>query len=324
MPQPRSRNTPASETAVASLVTHCIYEIATGVWPSGQQLPSIRQAEQEWGVDRRVVMRAYHRLSEIGLVDAKGRSGFFVCEGAELGRLARHRYETENLYARVAGMIREDTDLSVLGVFRYFAQYAEQQAKASPEVAFVECSDAQADGHAREVSSRLGIPCQPLTTSVIGGKRSRVPAHVRTLLVTGFHYGEINALADANLRVVSVPIGVSRDALAMLPARPSELLILEYDETEGESIQRDIRQLDGQLRTRVLVVSDVNASLAELCVAGAMREGVMPALSPRVWRDAEECWRQDARVVLIEFLIRSDAWPRLADAIGLPLGDVKP
>jgi len=308
--------------SVASLVARCIYEIATGVWAPGVRLPSVRQAELMWGLDRRAVMRAYQRLTELGLVEAVDRSGYYVARGEEHRRVSRHRHELENLYERLARQIVDETDLSALGVFRYFAQYAEQKARLSPEVAFAECTAAQAEGHAREVMQRLGVPCLAMTTYDIDGRRARIPAHVRTLLVTGFHYGELKRLDGADLHIVPVPIEVSPDLASRLRDPEADIVIVEYDRTEGEHIQRDVQQLDERLRTRLEVMNDVNTALAEIVNDAARGGGVLAALSPRVWGDAPARWRDHPDVALIRFSIADDAWPRVADAIGLPLGDV--
>lgn len=323
MTDTRSSGTPRnSEDKAASLVTRCIYEIATGVWVAGQKLPSVRQAEAKWGLDRRVVMRAYQRLAELGLVEVLNRSGYYVVGREDLGRVSRHRHELENLYERFARLIVEDTELSPLGAFRYFAQYAEQKAQLSPEVAFAECTTAQAEGHAREVFQRLGIPCLPLSTQAIAGKRTRIPAHVRLLLVTGFHYGELKHLDGDELQVVSVPIEVSPALARHLEDRSANIVIVEYDETEGRQIQRDVEQLDAALSTELHVASDLETALEEL-VGERVGAGIIAALSPRVWGDASDRWREHPNVVPVEFSVVDDAWLRVADTIGLPLGDVR-
>ena len=82
-------HSPSTDRKVDRLHTHCLYRIATGKWPEGERLPSVREAERRWGVDRRTVLVAYHRLAEAGLVRRVDRSGFYVASGPELGRLSR-------------------------------------------------------------------------------------------------------------------------------------------------------------------------------------------------------------------------------------------
>lgn len=320
-PSLKSTNLAEREGRVASLVTRCVYEIATGVWAPGDKLPSVRQAEEKWGLDRRMVMKAYRRLEALGLVEAVDRSGYYVARGSELGRVARHRHELEALYARFADAVDAETGLSPLGVFRYFAHLAEQRAARQPTVAFVECTAAQANGHAREVADRLGVPCLALTTGEIAGRRARIPAHVRTLLVTGFHYGELKPLAgDDELDLVNVPIEVAPQLKDKLERARGEIVILEFDETEAAHIQRDLEKIDPDLSADIEVVTDVNSVLsAMLPTSGGSR--VLAMLSPRVWGAAASRWRTHDQVGLVQFQVVERAWPSIADAVGLPLGD---
>ncbi len=48
-----------------------------GVWRPGVRLPSIREPEAEFGVDRRVVLKAYRTLERDGIVELRERSGIF-------------------------------------------------------------------------------------------------------------------------------------------------------------------------------------------------------------------------------------------------------
>ena len=60
---------------VENVANHCAYEIATGRWPKGHRLPSVRDAERDWQVNRLTVLRAYQRLVEMGLVRGVGHRG---------------------------------------------------------------------------------------------------------------------------------------------------------------------------------------------------------------------------------------------------------
>lgn len=330
---PKYARLEASGSSSDDLVTRCIYEIATGVWAPGQKLPSVREAERRWGIERRAVMKAYQHLAELGLVKAIDRSGYYVAPDEHLGRVSMHRHELENLYERFAKDIETDTGLSVLGAFRYFAQYAEQKARLLPECAFVECTATQAQGHAHEVTQRLGVPCLAMTTQAIEGKRNRIPSHVKTLLVTGFHYGEMKPLAGNGLEVTSVPIEVSSALAQQLRDCNGDVVIFERDETEAIHIQRDLAQLDNSRQSRIVVTDDLAASLQAM-FDDAESKGNLAMLSPRMWGELDERWLEHSGdaghsgypgypgVGLIEFSIVEDAWSRIADTIGLPLGEI--
>src|SRR5260221_12213448 len=262
MKSTRTGKSPPRERRADRWITHGVYQIATGKWPPGQRLPSVREAERAWGVDRRTVLEAYQRLAELGLVACAPRSGYSVTKSAEFGRLSRHRHELDRLFGRLLAELEAQSELSPLGAFRYFAQLAALRASEHPDCAFVECTAIQAEGHAREIHERLDVPCLPLTIAEIAGRRARIPERVRTLFVSGFHFGELRALAGpAELHVASVPIEVSPALLARMPRGVTEAIVFESDEEEAHVIRDDVRALGLDLPLRVHVAREVESAL---------------------------------------------------------------
>lgn len=311
---------PPRERRADRWITHGIYQIATGKWPPGQRLPSVREAERAWGVDRRTVLEAYQRLAELGLVACAPRSGYSVKKSAEFVRLSRHRHELDRLFERLSAEIEADSELSPLGAFRYFAELATLRAAEHPECAFVECTAIQAEGHAREIREHLDVPCLPLTTAEIAGRRARIPAHVRSLLVSGFHFGELRALSrPGELHVTSVPIEVSPVLLERIPRGVTEAIVFESDDEEAHVIRNDVRALGLDFPLKVQVAREVESAL-DAWKRKDVRRSSVALLSPRMWGSLSAARRDQARVLPIEFRIREEAWQTIADAIGLPLG----
>src|SRR5262249_45370457 len=145
------------------VVTDCLYRVATGVWPPGTQIPSLRRAARLWSVNELTCLRAYRRLISKGVIRSRQRGGYFLAGGASIARLTRHQDDLQGLYQVLATAVRRRTDLSVLGAARALARVAEARAAEKPECAFVECTQFQAQGHANEVASKLRIPCGALT-----------------------------------------------------------------------------------------------------------------------------------------------------------------
>ena len=172
-----------ADQRVGMVCTHITYEIATGVFGPDTRLPTVREASERWRVDHRIVLKAYRRLESLGLVRSVPRSGYFVCAGTSHDLISRHRFELEAIFKRLATEVSTNTELSVLGAFRYLAQLAEISVRAQPECVFVECTQIQAEGHATEVAERLQVPCLPMTTEQIDGQANRVPDSVRVIRI---------------------------------------------------------------------------------------------------------------------------------------------
>ncbi len=301
---------------------HCLHEIATGRWREGHRLPSVREAEKLWRVNRLTVLRAYRRLEALGLVRSADRSGFFVAEAAGVERVSRHRHELERLFDRALESVERGTDLSPLGVFRYFAHLAEIHDRERPRCAFVECTAIQSQGHVREIATRLGVPALALTTADVAGGPSCVPDHVRTILTSHWHHEEIAPLGDApNVRVASVRIEISPRLADTLPDGVKEAVVLDDNETKAAPMVRDAAERFGNIVVRSEIVDSVIDALPPMLTRGGKgaRQRVL-LLSPRFWGVVDPKWRDHPQVRPITFTICEPAWPAVADAIGLPLG----
>lgn len=57
---------------------HIVGGIHIGRMHPGDQLPSYRALSETWGVDHRVIARAYKAIEEEGLVEVRGRSGVYL------------------------------------------------------------------------------------------------------------------------------------------------------------------------------------------------------------------------------------------------------
>jgi DNA-binding transcriptional regulator YhcF (GntR family) len=307
------------------VVTDCLYRIATGVWPPRHRLPSLREAARFWSVNGLTCLRAYHRLIDLGVVRSRPRGGYFVAEDASVARLSRHQADFQQLYEMLQEQVRGRAGLSVLGAARAVAQLAEVRAAERPECAFVECTHFQAAGHAREVEARLRVPCASLMTAEIAGRRERIPDHVRTILTTHFHIGELSALADPpQLTVTAVPIEPAPSFLARLAAsRATEVVVLALAAPLARSIARDLAARVGRrnarFRSRGMTIDKLDGFLRELLGEGPPSTKRLAILSTTLWSTAGQQWKDRLDVQPYIYEILESAWPEVADAIGMPL-----
>jgi DNA-binding transcriptional regulator YhcF (GntR family) len=290
--------------------------IATGKWPPGGRLPSIRQVRGTWGMNQAAVEAAYGRLVALGLAESRPRSGYYVAGARDLAALARHRATLRDLHGRVASAIREETGLSVLGALRYLARLEEIERAAEPEVGFVECTLAQAQGHAEEIAARLRTPVMPLVVSEVVAGRSGVPSHLCSLLTSAFHRQELQPLEGRGLAVTAVPIEVSPEVVAH--AVGEEVILLERDEMMASHVGEDAARVLGE-RVATLVTAEPVRELERLLRTERPADGLLVLLSPRLWGEIPLAWQEHAQVQPLRFRIAEAAWPRIGEAIGVPL-----
>lgn len=293
------------------IVQHCIYEISTGKWEAGEKLPSVRKAEQLWGVNRLTVLGAYKELLEMGLVISKDRRGFFVASSQDADENKNQKDQLDRLYSKVKDIVDRDSNFDWIATLKYFERLAEMEVKESPTLGFVECSMIQAIGHADEIESKLNVH----VASVLLEDDIKIPSSMQTLFTTGFHIQEVGEIGrKRGLEVINVPIEVDQRLFASTPKEAKSATIFELEEPMSEGIYTDVKKLS-TISLRKKVVKDVDEEIAEF-LASTDRELVL--LSPRMWGAAKKKWRNNPRVQHIKFSIKKSAWPQIARAAKLP------
>lgn len=316
---------PATDTT-DRIVRRCTHAIATGTWAGGQKLPSIRTAERLWGVSRLTVLGAYRRMEQMGLVRSVDRSGYYVQQTPPVRRLTRNGVELRNLYDTVRREIDCRTGLSTLGTFRFLAELAEAEAREHPECAFVECTLHEAKLYAAQVTARLRVPCLALTTEGIGGRPSRVPAHVRTLLTTAYHRAELEPLAACGrFALREVPIEMAPGVADSLAGGRARITLLGVQRVVLEDMARDLAALLDAPRSPI-EVEEVPAERTAETLTRRLGSPDRPTadhvvlLSPTAWEAAGDRWRACMQTRPVHYRLRDDAMAGLADTLGLPLG----
>ncbi|MEP5611804.1 MAG: winged helix-turn-helix domain-containing protein [Cyclobacteriaceae bacterium] len=297
-----------------SVVQHCIYEISTGKWRAGEKLPSVRKAEEMWGVNRLTVLSAYRELLEMGLVTSEDRKGYFVATHTENKETKEQRDQLDNLYKKALKLIRNNTSFEPRAVLKYFASQAEKENDLHPEIAFMECSNFQAEGHAKEIKDRLNVSIQPVLLNQEIQKQE-FPSSIRTLLTTGFHILEVRKIGKRlSLDVVNIPIEVDASLFENISINFDAATVFELEEEMSRDIFNDVKALTN-IPLKEKIIQDVNGEI-EAFLKAHLTEIIL--LSPRVWGQTAKRWRENPRVHLIKFSIQENSWPTIVEAVKLP------
>lgn len=78
---------PDSLTLYEQLADDLTRQIDTGVYQSGDRLPSVRQSSQQHGISISTVLQAYRLLEDRGVIEARPQSGYYVSGRAVLASL---------------------------------------------------------------------------------------------------------------------------------------------------------------------------------------------------------------------------------------------
>ncbi len=306
-----------------SVYDHCLMMIGCGKWPAGMRMPSIRDAEKEWGINRMAIQRAYKKLASQGIAILKSRSGYYVTGQESLHRILDHRVELENLYQTFSDTIAKTAGLAPLPVFRYLAKLAQIHDKEAPMCAFVECTLTQAEAHAREVADRLGLSVVPMTVGDIAGRENRIPRHVKLMLTTYFHSAQLMSLRKSGrLEVVAMPVEVSPRLAELVKHSSNVLILLETEQQTARTVAEDAGKILECPPLEIKITSNIHATLTEMLESSnsANVPETFALVSPREWSSLNQKWRNHPNVQLVPFQIREEAWELIADAVGMPLG----
>jgi hypothetical protein len=218
--------------------------------------------------------------------------------------------ELDRLYSDVAKLVRRRAGGTLLGTLRHLAATAEAEARARPECAFVECTPVQARAHAEEIEGRLRLPCPALTTEAL---RDATPPSVRVLITTTFHRAEVTAYARRHkIGVAEVEVEMA-STLRRRVDGARDAVFFGVTAAVIEHVAADLGQTG---RYEEVAPDELDRALA-----GALRRaGRVVVLSPSLWEARGERWRDHPAIVPVTTQLTEPAWPRLAEALGVPLG----
>jgi DNA-binding transcriptional regulator YhcF (GntR family) len=314
---------PQRNSAADNLFRHLLYLIATGKWPEGMRLPSIRMAESLFGASRATVQQAYQMLVSHKLVRSKPKSGYTVRRQGTNAWISRHRAGLKSLYEDFSEAITKTTGLAPLPVLRYITRLAEILDHERPSSAFIECTLLQAEGHAREIKDRLGVSVLPLTVENAFDRQREWPSNIKSVITTHFHHSELLSLRPQNdFEIIAIPIEASALLKQQISQMRGPIVLLETEEQMAQDIAHDAQQLLSDLPISTLVVDNINKSLSEILgeKSGNQDQMTTVLLSPRDWGNLSEELRSHPNVSVVTFSICERAWNTIAEFLGMPIG----
>lgn len=285
------------------IAEHYRYAIATGKIRPGDRLPSVRDAAGQWSVNLHTVRRAYGALAEEGLAESRGPQGTVARSAAPLPP-ARSRLDA--FLDEVLDRGRRDHRLDPDTLVRRLASRVTAGGSA-PTVTVLECSATQADGHAREITSRYRVEAHGRSLA----SRRAFPSG--PLVATYFHYNDIRRQWPARLGEIRFAAIRPDPKIAEQVARPrrgsrATLLLCETDPGKASSIAADLSLIltgsDYRIEPRVVREPD------ELLRAARERRPIL--FSPRVWDRLSERQKADPRAIEVRYLFPADELQALA------------
>jgi len=296
-----------------SLYQYLVYALATGKWSSGDRLPSVREAEQIWGVHRLTILGVYKQLCDKGLLESRPRYGYVVTGSPSHTQLSKHRASLERIYGKVTKLIEEETDMLPSSVLTYIYHLSDIRLAECPEMVFVECSNHQASCHANELSKQLKIPIAAQST---GDYATKAGMDFKVVITTVFHIDEVNQIAkDRQQQVFTVAIEVAKEIQNTEKNVP--LQMIATPELVYDHIYTDLQKMLPTADLSKLIVDNIDMGLTEALNDESNESNFL--LAPLLWATANDDNKSHPRVSEIIFEMNQESLKELLVSLPIPV-----
>jgi DNA-binding transcriptional regulator YhcF (GntR family) len=228
--------------------------LALGKLGPGDLLPSIRQVEQELGVGRMLVRKAYQQLQQAGLIRlVHGKGAVVTGNGLPDGGATRR---ADALVRRFVAAIRREA-LEPVTFARLFLQRVLAADHGEPSLVYVDSSDTIAREMGGQIQQVLGLRVRSMSVAELKATgRKALPAGAY-VLVNYYYLEEVRKLLRGRgQQVLPVAWQFAVSFIERLRALPegSRILLLFYQASlEQEGTRLAIQELISRARDRRFV-----------------------------------------------------------------------
>lgn len=269
-------------------------EIKSGVWKTGDKLPTERELSEKLKVSRNTVSQAYQDLEAEGVLTSVQGRGTFVCDRDDAVRLENRK----ELLLKIIDVAMEE-GLQLGFTMEEFVELTEQRAQQKLEflrqvrVIFIECNREQVDYFAKRLQFDSGVDISPL---VLDDWRDNIEQYMPEVLVadlvitTFFHYDEVKELLGARKNVLAIALDPQIETfvrIARIPASKKVGLVCKSDNFAGKVLLAlKNAGLDGMdipvyTQSSTLDISEIVARLDVIIVSPGRRREVEQHLNRR-------------------------------------------
>ncbi|HXN21780.1 MAG TPA: GntR family transcriptional regulator [Candidatus Dormibacteraeota bacterium] len=205
----------------------------------GDTLPSIRDVEEQTGVGRNIVRKAYLELEQSGVLTLRHGKGVLVAKQLNYKHDSRLLEQCEDLSRGILSKIRH-LGISPTAFARYLYQKAGENERSAPSIVYVDATKRLALERSAKISevwqaNVSGFAIDELTELTRSGRLRPV-----TVLTNYFRLDQVQKVVGKRASEV-IPLGLSfapamLDEFSRLPNKASVALILDDDDYPSLSL----------------------------------------------------------------------------------------
>ena len=216
-------------------------EIKSGVWKTGDKLPTERELSERLKVSRNTVSQAYQELEAEGVLTSVQGRGTFVCDRDDAVRI-EHRKE---LLLKIIDVAMEE-GLQLGFTLDEFVELTDIRARQKMEflsqvrVMFIECNREQVEYFAKRLQFDSGVTITPVVLDELRDNIELYRPEVTTtdlVITTFFHYDEVKELLGRPKNVLAIALDPQLETIvriARIPAGRKIGLVCKSDNFAGK------------------------------------------------------------------------------------------
>jgi DNA-binding transcriptional regulator YhcF (GntR family) len=208
----------------------------------GDTLPSIREVEQEVGVSRNIVRKAYLELQTLGILNLRHGKGVLVqkqlCYG---GRDSIHE-KCEALSRYILTRLRQ-VSVSPSAFARYLYQRAREHETQSPFIIFVDATKSQAIERANNISVIWQVNVPGYSLDELAALPKQELRTIRKVLTNYIRFDQVRRIVGRHAEVIPLGLTFAEQTvkeLGRLPSTAKLVLVLDDEDYPSLSLLIDL------------------------------------------------------------------------------------
>jgi GntR family transcriptional regulator len=198
----------------------------------GDTLPSIRDVEQQVGISRNVVRKAYLALQDSGILNLQHGKGVLVHPQLSYGSRDNVHARSEKLSSELLSRLRS-AGISPSAFARFLYQQARTQEVTRPFIIYVDATKAQAEDRAANISSIWQLRIPGLAVDELAGMPKRDFKSFGKILTNYIRYDQVRRIVRNCSEVIPLGLAFSSHTIkefARLPEHAKVVLVLDKED----------------------------------------------------------------------------------------------
>lgn len=200
-----------------------------GTLRPGDTLPSIRDVEKQIKLSRNIVRKAYIGLQRSGILTLRHGKGVLVEKELSYSQRGSIMEQCENLSAETFARV-ERLGISPSAFARYLYQQARERERSSPNVIFVDATEALAAERALKISSHWHVNVRGISIEKLAAMQSHDLKAIRCILTNYLRLDEVRRIVTKE-RVDLIPLSLTftpemKETFRRLPSNANVVLVV--------------------------------------------------------------------------------------------------